>query len=259
MIGALIVATVGTLGVGNPSAAPARAAEGSPRSAAQATPAGAGRWEEGTFANAAGSRRYKLYVPASYDPSRGTPGHMLVVLLHGCTQDPDDLARGTRVAEHAEREGFLALLPEQPASANPKKCWNWYDPAHQRRDAGEPASIVAVVRDVMATQKVDPARVYVAGISAGGAMAAIVGAAYPELFAAVGVHSGIAVGAATSVVEALSVMAKGPAAACGAGPFELGASRRYQGRVNPQQQLREACCAGWHRCATRSGARPRCG
>jgi poly(hydroxyalkanoate) depolymerase family esterase len=191
------------------SAAPPRAAEPPP-------PTGAGRWVEGAFAGADGSRRYKLYVPGSYDRSRR---HVLVVLLHGCTQDPDDLARGTRVAAHAEREGFLALLPEQPASANPKKCWNWYDPAHQRRDAGEPALVAGMTRQVMHDYAVDPTRVHLAGISAGAAMAALVAVAYPEQYASLALHSGLAWRAATDVVGALGVMARG-----GADPDALGAA-----------------------------------
>ncbi|MFL5575512.1 MAG: alpha/beta hydrolase family esterase [Gemmatimonadaceae bacterium] len=183
------------------SAAPARAAE-------HPVPPAAGRWVEGTFAGADGSRRYKLYVPGSYDPSRR---QMLVVLLHGCTQDPDDLARGTRVAAHAEREGFLALLPEQPASANPKKCWNWYDPAHQRRDAGEPALIAGMTERVMKEYAVDPARVHLAGISAGAAMASLVAVAYPERYASLGLHSGLAWRPATDVMGALGAMTRGVA------------------------------------------------
>src|SRR5690349_16333449 len=146
----------------------------------------AGRWIDGAFSNSAGTRNYKLYVPGSYDPKKR---HMLVVLLHGCTQDPDDIARGTRIAEHAEREGFLALLPEQPASANPKKCWNWYDPAHQARDAGEPSLIDGMTATVMHDYAVDPARVHLAGISAGAGMASLVAVAYPERWASLALHS----------------------------------------------------------------------
>lgn len=179
--------------------------------AQSAAPQGApaGRVETRRVETAQGARDYRLFVPASVDSAQAAP---LVVMLHGCTQDAADIARGTRLDALAAKAGVIAVYPEQPATANPKKCWNWYDPAHQRRDGGEPASIVAVVRDVMATQKIDAARVYVAGISAGGAMAAIVGAAYPELFAAVGVHSGLAVGQAANVMEALAAMAKGPQA-----------------------------------------------
>lgn len=185
------------------SAAPGPAAE---RPAAPAPAARAGGWVEGTFDGGAGSRRYRLYVPAAYDARRR---HPLVVLLHGCTQDPADLARGTRVAEHAEREGFLALLPEQPESANPKKCWNWYDPAHQGRGAGEPALLDGMTARVARDYAVDPARVHLAGISAGAAMASLVAVAYPERFAALALHSGLAWRPAGDVMTALGVMAKG--------------------------------------------------
>jgi len=206
VVAALIVAT---LGITTPSAAPARAAGGAPHHTPTAPrSAEAGRWVEGTFTAPAGSRRYKLYVPGSYDPSRR---HVLVVLLHGCTQDPDDLARGTRVAEHAEREGFLALLPEQPASANPKKCWNWYDPAHQARGAGEPSLIEGMTAQVARDYAVDPARVHLAGISAGAAMASLVAVAYPERYASLALHSGLAWRPATDVMGALAAMAKGVA------------------------------------------------
>jgi poly(hydroxyalkanoate) depolymerase family esterase len=132
-------------------------------------------------------------------------------MLHGCTQDPDDLARGTRITEHADRNGFLVLLAEQPASANVKKCWNWYDPGNQRRDAGEPALIAGMTRQVASEWAVDTQRVSLAGISAGAAMASVVAVAYPELFTAVGLHSGIPYGAATNVMEGVSAMKNGVA------------------------------------------------
>ena len=168
----------------------------------------AGRFVDGTFTADAGSRRWKLWVPTGYDASRR---HPLVVLLHGCTQDPDDLARGTRVTEHADKVGALVLLPEQPESANPKKCWNWYDPAHQRREAGEPALIAGMTRQVMVEWSVDPRRTYVAGISAGAAMASNVSIGYPDLYAAVALHSGIPYGAAANVMQGVAVMANGAA------------------------------------------------
>ncbi|HEX6039570.1 PHB depolymerase family esterase [Longimicrobium sp.] len=165
-------------------------------------------WEWHTFTGPVGTRRYRLYVPAGYDASRPAP---LVVMLHGCTQDPDDFARGTRFNEHAQRAGALVAYPEQLAEHNPQKCWTWFDRAHQAADAGEPALIAGITREVMASHAVDPSRVYIGGVSAGGAMAVNTAAAYPQLFAAVGVHSGIPWRAAGDVATALGVMRNGPA------------------------------------------------
>ena len=175
---------------------------------AQPGAAAPGRFVEGAFTSDAGTRRWKLWVPSGYDAARRYP---MVVLLHGCTQDPDDIARGTRATSHADSGGVLVLLPEQPESANPKKCWNWYDPAHQRRDAGEPSLIAGMTRHVMQDWAVDPQRVYLAGISAGAAMASVVAISYPDVYAAVALHSGIPYRAATNVMEGVGVMAKGAA------------------------------------------------
>jgi poly(hydroxyalkanoate) depolymerase family esterase len=130
-------------------------------------------------------------------------------MLHGCTQDAADFARGTRMSAIADERGFIVLYPEQSASAHAQKCWSWYDPAHQQRDAGEPASIAAITRDITREYHVDPARIFVAGISAGGAMSLVMAATYPDLFAAAAVHSGVPYAAATSAVEALGVMRAG--------------------------------------------------
>jgi poly(hydroxyalkanoate) depolymerase family esterase len=158
----------------------------------------------GHFRNECGSRDYKLFVPAG--EARQRP---LVVMLHGCTQDPDDFARGTRMNALARAQGFLVLYPSQSQRANAQRCWNWFKHNHQARGKGEPAILAGMVRDVIATQGVDPARVYVAGLSAGGAMAAILGDAYPDLFAAVGVHSGLPTGSATDVQTAFAAMGGG--------------------------------------------------
>lgn len=155
-----------------------------------------------------GPRRFKLYVPSSYDKARPAP---LLVILHGCTQDPDDIARGTRFNAIAEEKGMLVVYPEQPQKANGLKCWNWFDAAHQKRDLGEPGLIADITRRVLTEYSVDARRVFIAGVSAGGAMALTVAYAYPEMFAAAGIHSGIAYGAATSIADAMKAMGAGAA------------------------------------------------
>jgi len=173
-----------------------------PDAAAQA-PAPAGIFEWHTYAGDAGTRRYKLFIPANHDAAHPTP---LVVMLHGCTQDPDDFARGTRFNALAAEAGVIVAWPEQPAANHPQKCWSWYDPAHQASGRGEPALVVGITREVIAAHRVDPARVYIVGVSAGAAMAVNTAAAYPELFAAIASHSGIPYRAASDVPHAISVM-----------------------------------------------------
>ena len=155
----------------------------------------------------AGSREYKLYIP----PASFAEPLPLVVMLHGCTQNPDDFAAGTGMNDAALKRGFYVLYPAQTQHANSSRCWNWFKHNHQKRGRGEPALLAGMTKDVMARYNIDPQRVYVAGLSAGGAMAAILGDAYPDLFAAVGVHSGLATGSATNVQTALSVMQTGAA------------------------------------------------
>jgi poly(hydroxyalkanoate) depolymerase family esterase len=160
--------------------------------------AGPGEFVSRSFSNSHGTRAYKLYVPKSY---RGKPAP-LIVMLHGCTQNPDDIAAGTRMNELADRHGCLVVYPAQSPAANGMNCWNWYNRKDQVRDRGEPALIAGITREIMRDYEVDPRKVFVAGISAGAAMAVIMATVYPELFAAVGVHSGLAYGAAHNATSA---------------------------------------------------------
>jgi poly(hydroxyalkanoate) depolymerase family esterase len=161
----------------------------------------------GRFGSGPSARDYKLYVP----PGEVTGALPLVVMLHGCTQDPDDFAAGTAMNDAARRDGFFVLYPAQSAKANPQRCWNWFKHSHQVRGRGEPAMLAAMTQDVIARHGIDPSRVYVAGLSAGGAMAAILANAYPDIFAAVGVHSGLPQGAARDLPSALHAMKSGSA------------------------------------------------
>lgn len=179
-------------------------------------PAGA-EFVSRAFACPAGSRDYRLYRPAS---AGGRP-RALLVMLHGCQQDPDDFAVGTGMNAVAEAEGVLVAYPGQPGSANASSCWNWFQPAHQARNAGEPAIIAGIARELMEEFGLGREQVFVAGLSAGAAMAVVLGQTYPDLFSAVGAHSGLPYRAASDVVGAFAAM-RGQAADRGRSPTETG-------------------------------------
>ncbi|MEW6732441.1 MAG: PHB depolymerase family esterase [Acidobacteriota bacterium] len=165
-----------------------------------------GTWVSDSVSNQSGSRNYKLWVPSGYNGSTSVP---LIMMLHGCAQNPDDFAAGTQMNAIAETNNFLVLYPEEPTSANSSRCWNWFEPAHQSRGSGEPSILAAMVMKIRASYNVDPNRVYVAGLSAGAAMAVVLGATYPDIFAAVGVHSGLEYKAATGLNNAFTAQSQG--------------------------------------------------
>ena len=169
---------------------------------------GPGEFLTRSFSNDAGTRSYKLYVPSSYSSASDAPV-ALVVMLHGCTQSPDDFAAGTRMNALAERHGFLVVYPAQTPNANGSKCWNWFRAEDQARDRGEPALIAGITREIAARYRVDGRRIFVAGLSAGGAMAVVLAATYPELYAAAGVHSGLPYAVARDVASAFAAMNAG--------------------------------------------------
>ncbi len=169
-----------------------------------------------SFTNHAGTRNYMLYVPTSYTTESSEPVPA-IVMLHGCRQSPDDFAAGTRMNALADQHGFLVIYPAQAANANGSRCWNWFRPEDQIRDSGEPSLIAGITREVASAYRIDARRIFVAGMSAGASMAVILGAMYPELYVAVGAHSGLPYGAAHDIPSAFSAMQGGAALP---GPFQ---------------------------------------
>ena len=197
-----------------PARTAGRNALSSPSAGRQGAPAEAGhRRLDGVYTDPGGTLAYQLYLSSNL---RQHPP--LFVMLHGASQTAADFAAGTRMPDMVEECGGIALFPEQPRSAHPLGSWNWYDARHQFADGGEPSLIVGLTRRIADDHAVDPGRIYVTGMSSGGAMAVILGQTFPGVYAAVGVHSGIARGAAHDLMSALRTMSSGPS------PTEAGAS-----------------------------------
>jgi poly(hydroxyalkanoate) depolymerase family esterase len=192
---------VGTLRAAKATASGKRKPAGLRRAGTPEVPSGA-KFIERTYVNHAGERHYKLYIPGKALPGK----RPLLLMLHGCKQNPDDFAAGTRMNALGDAHGMLVAYPAQSNSANMSACWNWFDPAHQLPGAGEPSILAGLTQEIIAEHKIDPTRVFVAGLSAGGSMALVLAAAYPNLFAAAGVHSGLAYQSANDVMSAFAAM-----------------------------------------------------
>ncbi|HEY4067057.1 MAG TPA: PHB depolymerase family esterase [Burkholderiaceae bacterium] len=200
---AVVAATKQALRASRPTPAARRATKRPATAPRPATPRAkpqAARWTQGVALTPTGARSYRVFAPPS--AGRGAP---LFVLLHGCMQDAQAIAHSTRIATLAAREGFVVLCPEQDRLANVHGCWNWYQ-QRSGRARNEAAILLAAIDQVCALQDADARRVVIAGLSAGGSMAALLGLQYPERFAAVAMHSGVAPAAAPSAATALRAM-----------------------------------------------------
>jgi poly(hydroxyalkanoate) depolymerase family esterase len=165
------------------------------------------RFLKRSYSGPAGSLNYRLYLPADHEQRELA----LVVMLHGCTQNPEDFALGTRMNALAEEFGLIVAYPHQTRLANPQGCWNWFDRRHQNRGSGEPAKLAGLAQALAKEFDVRRERVFAAGLSAGGAMAEVLAATYPDVFEAVGIHSGLPYKSAADVPSAFAAM-KGTAA-----------------------------------------------
>ena len=192
-----------TAAVQPPKAAKPKPAKSKPAAKPRAA---APRFETGTHTCAHGTRKYRVYLPSAIGAGVPLP---LLVMLHGCGQTPEDFAKGTGMNALAEQRGVIVVYPAQPREAHANRCWNWFRPEDQGRDGGEPALLASLTRDMLARYGADPARVYVAGLSAGGSTAMLLAHAYPDLFAAVGCHSGLPPGAAGDKTSAIIAMKQG--------------------------------------------------
>lgn len=163
-----------------------------------------GRFLQATHEGPHGRRDFRLYLPAGHAPDASAAP--LLVMLHGCTQTAEDFAVGTRMNALADRHGIVVAYPQQVGEANQARCWNWFRPGDQRAGAGEPAILAGIVQQVAAEHRIDPRRVFVAGLSAGGAMAVVLGHQYPDLVRAIGVHSGLPYASAHDVPSAFAAM-----------------------------------------------------
>ncbi|MGO8800992.1 MAG: alpha/beta hydrolase family esterase [Roseiarcus sp.] len=168
----------------------------------RAPPAFDHRFTARAYRGAAGTLNYRLYVPADH----AERDLSLLLMLHGCTQNPEDFAVGTRMNDLADEFGLIVAYPHQPRSANASGCWNWFDRRHQHRGSGEPAKLAGLAQALAAEFGVPKERIFVAGLSAGGAMAEVLAATYPDVFDGVGIHSGLPYGAANDVPSAFAAM-----------------------------------------------------
>ncbi len=160
------------------------------------------RFASRTYRGAAGSLNYRLYVPADHQQR----DLALLLMLHGCTQNPEDFALGTQMNDLADEFGLIVAYPHQPRRANASGCWNWFDRRHQNRGSGEPAKLAGLAQTLAREFGVRKERVFAAGLSAGGAMAEVLAATYPDVFDAVGVHSGLSYKSALDVPSAFAAM-----------------------------------------------------